>query len=116
VRKTCISYVSGLVKKNVLTQTSAIYVFKVGILDLDVNVKVNAKTKRILICFREIYKVFQNDCDIVGCRIGKNSLPPFHHKVPYYATPNITSKPLASVKYHFCHSLLVVNIQKFTRK
>jgi hypothetical protein len=42
-------------------------------------------------------------------------LPPFGDNAPHYTTPNITSKSLASVKYHLCHSLLVVNIQKFTR-
>jgi hypothetical protein len=62
-----------------------------------------------------LYQVFQNDCGIVGC-FGKNSLPPFEDKVPHYTTPNITSKPLASVTYHFCHPLSVVNVQKFTRK
>jgi hypothetical protein len=57
--------------------------------------------------------MFQIDCVSYGAWMGTNSLPRFDDKVPHYTT---TFKPLASVKYHFCHSLPVVNIQKFTRK
>jgi hypothetical protein len=51
----------------------------------------------------ESYKVFQNNC---GAWIGKNSLPPFGDNVPHYTTPNITSKSLASVKYHLCQKVM----------
>jgi hypothetical protein len=36
--------------------------------------------------------------------------------IPHCTTPHMTFKQLTSVKYDFCYSLPVVNIQKFGRK